>query len=104
MLITASVCGLALPYLQGRAIDEYVASGDTSGLVPLLVLFVAFAVLEFIMKGLQTYTLDRAGQDALVDLRLGIFRHLQRLSSRYYDRTPTGRLIGRVTTDVVARR
>lgn len=102
LLITASVCGLALPYLQGRAIDDYVASGETGGLVPLLVLFVAFAVLEFVMKGLQTYTLDRAGQDALVDLRLGIFRHLQRLSSRYYDRTPTGRLIGRVTTDVEA--
>jgi ATP-binding cassette, subfamily B, multidrug efflux pump len=102
LLVSASICGLALPYLQGRAIDEYIASGQTTGLVSLLVVFVVFAVLEFLMKGLQTYTLDRAGQDALVDLRLAIFRHLQRLSSRYYDRTPTGRLIGRVTTDVEA--
>jgi len=102
LLVAASICGLALPYLQGRAIDDFVASGETTGLVSLLVIFVVFAVLEFIMKGLQTYTLDRAGQDALVDLRLAIFRHLQRLSSRYYDRTPTGRLIGRVTTDVEA--
>ncbi|MCA8981865.1 MAG: ABC transporter ATP-binding protein [Planctomycetes bacterium] len=102
LLIAASASGLALPYLQGRAIDDYVAGGETHGLVRLLVVFVVLAVFEFVMKGLQTYTLDRAGQDALVDLRLGVFAHLQRLSSRYYDRTPTGRLIGRVTTDVEA--
>ena len=102
LLIASSVCGLALPYLQGLAIDQYVASGDAGGLVPLLVLFAGLAVFEFVTKGLQTYTLDRAGQDALVDLRLSIFAHLQRLSSRFYDKTPTGRLIGRVTTDVEA--
>jgi len=33
---------------------------------------------------------------------LAIFRHLQRLPTRYFDRTPTGKLIGRVTTDVEA--
>lgn len=102
MLVASSACGLALPYLQGLAIDRYVATGEARGLVPLLVAFAVLAVFEFVMKGLQTYTLDRAGQDALVDLRLSIFAHLQRLSSRFYDKTPTGRLIGRVTTDVEA--
>lgn len=102
LLVLASISGLALPYLQGRAIDDFIATGATEGMIHLLVLFVVFAVFEFMIKGLQTYTLDRAGQDALVDLRVSIFAHLQRLSSRFYDRTPTGRLIGRVTTDVEA--
>ena len=37
-----------------------------------------------------------------LELRLAVFRHLHRLSARFYDRTPTGRLVGRVTTDVEA--
>ena len=40
------------------------------------------------------------GQRIMFDMRMAIYRHLQRLDLRYYDRNPVGRLMTRVTSDV----
>ena len=48
----------------------------------------------------QTWTLQLTGQRIMFDLRMQIYRHLQRLDLRFYDRNPVGRLMTRVTTDV----
>ena len=40
------------------------------------------------------------GQRIMFDMRMQIYRHLQRLDLQYYDRNPVGRLMTRVTTDV----
>ena len=48
----------------------------------------------------QTWTMQLTGQRIMFDLRMAIYRHLQRLDLRYYDRNPVGRLMTRVTSDV----
>jgi ATP-binding cassette subfamily B protein len=63
----------------------------------LLVLLASFA-LEFS----QSYLMQWTGQRAMLDLRTQLMGHLQQLDISYYDRTPAGRLITRVTTDVDA--
>jgi ATP-binding cassette subfamily B protein len=66
---------------------------------------VALAVLLVILQSLtfvQMYTMQLAGARAMADLRSTIFRFLQRLRLRYYDRTPVGRLVTRATNDVDA--
>jgi len=102
LLILASGCRLALPWLVKRAIDEHLAVGDLDGFRVLVAGFVGLAACEFGIRRLQMYTVERAGQNSLYDLRLALFRHLQKLSSAFYDKTPIGRLVGRVTTDIEA--
>ncbi len=102
LLVATSACRLAMPYLLKVAIDEHLAPGDLAGFTSLLAVFAGVALLEVVGKGFQTWVVDRAGQDALLGLRTRLFEHLQRLSSAFYDRTPVGRLVGRVTTDIEA--
>ena len=102
LLLLASACRLALPWLVKAMIDGPLTEGTLAGLAPLLAAFAGLALLEVLARGLQAWFVDLAGQRALYDLRMALFRHLQRLHARFYDRTPTGRLVGRVTTDIEA--
>ncbi|MAW59501.1 MAG: antibiotic ABC transporter ATP-binding protein [Planctomycetes bacterium] len=95
-------CRLAGPFLVKIAIDDHLAAGEPDGYGWIVGAFLALAVIEALLRRVQQVAVDTGGQSALLDLRLAIFRHLQRLSTRYFDRTPTGKLIGRVTTDVEA--
>ena len=105
LLLLNSAFGLVQPYLMKIAIDDYIkvddqAAFEASGFVWVLIGIGAFALLELVGRSIQTYTLTLGGQNALIDLRLAVFRHLQKLSARFFDKTPIGRLIGRVTTDI----
>lgn len=100
LLIITSAFGLARPWLLKVAIDEYIAPNEMQGFGWVLG-GIAIAVLgELLCRSFQTYSLELVGQNALIDLRKAVFRHLQRLSASFFDRTPIGRLIGRVTTDI----
>ena len=57
-------------------------------------------VASFAAEYVQTWTMQLTGQRIMFDLRMAIYRHLQRLDLRYYDRNPVGRLMTRVTSDV----
>jgi ATP-binding cassette subfamily B protein len=102
LLVAISAVALVRPWLLKLAVDGFLGPGRLEGFGWLLAGVAAASVAELLMRAVQTYTLELAGQNALLDLRQAIFRHLQRLSSGFYDRTPIGRLIGRVTTDVEA--
>jgi ATP-binding cassette subfamily B multidrug efflux pump len=99
-IIAASVLQLAQPYLMKLAIDRYIARGDFQGIDRIAVLFLAILVGSFILEYLQTWTLQMTGQRIMFDMRMEIYRHLQRLDLQFYDRNPVGRLMTRVTTDV----
>lgn len=101
-MLAASGCQLALPYLVKVAVDEHITAADLSGFWWVLGAFAAVAMGEALFRRSQVLTVERAGQDALLDLRLRVFGHMQRLPTAYFDRTPTGRLVGRVTTDIEA--
>ena len=53
-----------------------------------------------ILRYFETSTLTRTGQAVIHDLRTRLFSHMQRLDLTFFDRTPTGSLVTRVTTDV----
>ena len=57
-------------------------------------------VVAFAAEYVQTWTMQLTGQRIMFDLRMALYRHLQRLDLRYYDRNPVGRLMTRVTSDV----
>jgi len=91
---------LAQPYLMKLAIDQHIATRQLEGLPGLAATYVAVLLLAFVAEYTQTWTMQLTGQRIMFDLRMGIYRHLQRLDVRYYDHNPVGRLMTRVTTDV----
>ncbi len=102
LLLASSTVGLLQPWLLRKVIDEHVVPGQLSGIGLLVGLYGAALFVELCLRALQTYLMELAGQNALLELRLKVFAHLQRLSASFYDRVPTGTLIGRVTTDIEA--
>ena len=101
-IVGHSVLQLALPYLTKLAIDRHITTGDLAGLGELALLFLGVLVGSFVLEYAETYTMQLTGQRIMFDLRMQIYRHLQRLDLRFYDRNPVGRLMTRVTTDVDA--
>jgi ATP-binding cassette subfamily B protein len=99
-IIAGSVLQLAQPYLTKLAIDRYIATGDLAGLDGIALAFLAILIGAFALEYAQTYTMQMTGQRIMFDLRMEIYRHLQRLDLRFFDRNPVGRLMTRVTTDV----
>jgi ATP-binding cassette subfamily B protein len=99
-IITNTLANLAQPYLLKVAIDRHIATGQLDGLDRLAGLFLLVLVVGFAAEYLQTWMLQLTGQHIMFDLRMAIYRHLQRLDLKYYDRNPVGRLMTRVTSDV----
>lgn len=99
-LPVTSAFSLVQPYLLKLGIDHYIAAGDASGLMFLGALYAAAMVGEFTALYFQYYFTMVVAQRSLADLRVAIFRHVQTLPARFFDRNPVGRLVTRLTTDV----
>jgi ATP-binding cassette, subfamily B, multidrug efflux pump len=98
--IAGSFLGPLRPYLTKIAIDDYIARGNFKGLT-LISLYLAGAILlDGVKQYITTWMTQIIGQKAVLDIRMDIFTHLQKLPARFYDRNPIGRLITRTTNDV----
>ena len=99
-IVIGGAASLVQPYLIKVAIDRYIAARRLTGLDRLALVYLAVLVIAFAAEYAQTWTMQLTGQRIMFDLRMAIYRHLQRLDLRYYDRNPVGRLMTRVTSDV----
>ncbi|HJN39016.1 MAG TPA: ABC transporter transmembrane domain-containing protein, partial [Chloroflexota bacterium] len=101
-LLSLVVAGATLvqPILVMEAIRGGLGSGDFDLLVRLGVIYVAVTLLANAAMGLEIWLLSAVGQGVLYDLRTELFQKLQRLSLNYYDRTNSGSVISRFTSDV----
>jgi ATP-binding cassette subfamily B multidrug efflux pump len=99
-IVSASILQLAQPYLMKLAIDRYIAAGDLRGVDRIAIAYLFILIGSFVLEYVQTWTLQMTGQRIMCDMRLQIYRHLQRIDLQFYDRNPVGRLMTRVTTDV----
>ncbi|PYR60622.1 MAG: antibiotic ABC transporter ATP-binding protein [Acidobacteria bacterium] len=99
-IVAGAAAQLAQPYLIKTAIDRHIATGRLDGLDRLAVIYLLILIGAFGAEYIQTWTMQLTGQRIMFDLRMAIYRHLQRLDVRYYDRNPVGRLMTRVTSDV----
>jgi len=95
----AAIGGLLQPYLLKRAIDAMLAD-DAAGLRFVVLSFAGVLAFEFVTRFAQTYVLQLTGQRATADLRAALFAHVQKLRIAYFDRTPVGRIVTRLTNDV----
>jgi ATP-binding cassette subfamily B protein len=100
MLMTQSLLALVGPRLTEHALDVAVPKHDLGLLGLLAGLYLATLAGDFVVEYGGTLLTAYIGQRVMYDLRMQLFRHVQRLSIGYFDRHPVGRLMTRVTSDV----
>lgn len=98
--IVVSILVPLRPYLTKVAVDENIVNKDWDGLLSTLMLILAVLVLQGIINYGMSLLMQWVGQQAVYDLRMQLFDRLQKLSLRFYDTNPIGRLVTRVTSDV----
>ncbi len=86
-------------FLSKRIIDEGIVAGDTTALVRIVTLYGALIVVQAINVFGFIFLAGVLGERVQYDLRKKMFNHLQNLSFSYFDRTPVGWIMSRVTSD-----
>jgi ATP-binding cassette subfamily B protein len=113
LLLLYSALVPVFPFLIQLAIDRYIAPAQAPftelsvderyrGLVMLVLVYMALRLVNFGLRYGYTYLVSWMGQHVIYDIRRAIFAKVQRLHMGYFDRTPVGRLITRITSDVDA--
>lgn len=90
------------PMLVGDAIDTFGANGDYDVIIATAIKYAGVLALSFVFNVAQTWILQKTGQNIILQIRKDLYRHIQSLGSRYFDITPVGKLVTRVTNDVEA--
>ena len=125
LILVLLLTGLELirPMIIGNAIDRYI-TGEThervvsagrehweageeadarfAGVLTAAGLYLAALLLLMLLNRTQTLLLQKMGQDIIYDLRNELFRHVEKLTMRFFDVTPVGKIVTRLTNDVEA--
>lgn len=98
VVMAGSTSGMA--YVVKPVLDDIFLRQDEQMLLMVpLALVILYAAKGLCTYG-QTYLMQWVGQRIITDYHIELYSHLQRLSLSYYDRTPTGELMSRITNDV----
>ncbi len=102
VILLGSLLELAGPLLSKEAIDNHIVAGKLDGLELILLLFVLSVGGSFVFRYLRFYLTRLIGQYVVRDLRVELFRHMLSQSLAFFDKYPSGSLIGRLTSDMDA--
>lgn len=92
------------PILVGRVIDRALPEQNSTLLATLVFAMVGIAVASGLIGVLQQSLTAKAGERLLFDLKTSLFRHVQRLSLRFYTANRSGEIVSRINNDVNAVR
>ncbi len=111
LLMPLSAAGAIQPILIGQAISliredpvmGFLAGKSLNvGLNWVISGLMITVVLRLLLGSVQGYLVQRVGQEITAEIRDDLFHHVTSLAMRFFDRTPVGRLITRLTSDVEA--
>lgn len=110
LLIPVAVANAGQPLIIGQAISlirhepstyEFLRNRPLlQGLNILEVLLLITVIIRLIFTGYQGYLVQKVGQEITAEIRQELFTHVTSLAIRFFDRTPVGKLITRLTSDV----
>jgi ATP-binding cassette subfamily B protein len=110
LLVPMAIANSIQPILVGQAISlirhepstygflQHLPLGQALTLVQVLLLLTMLVRLSF--TGVQGYLVQKLGQNITAEIRNDIFNHITSLAVSFFDRTPVGKLITRLTSDV----
>ncbi len=100
MNVVVAALGPLRPYLTKIAIDDYIVNKNYDGLVTISAILFGTLIFQAVVQYFLTYYTQLMGQNIIYDLRVKLFAHVQKLALKYFDKTPIGRIVTRVTNDV----
>jgi ATP-binding cassette, subfamily B, multidrug efflux pump len=110
LLVPLAIANAIQPLLIGQAISlirkepsayEFLRNLSLSeGLNILEVLLLIAIAIRLFLTGYQGYLVQKLGQQITTAIRQDLFHHVTSLAVRFFDRTPVGKLITRITSDV----
>ncbi len=102
LLLAATGLTLVLPYIVQRVVDGPIANGDMNGITPYGIAYLVAIVSLTVVRLAHTYMLQNVGQDALVDIRQTLFTHIIWQDMRFFNNTPVGQVVSRMSNDIDA--
>lgn len=102
LLIAVTSLTLTLPILVQRSVDGPIASGELEELIPYGVMYFVTIAIIFGLRFWHTYALQTIGQNALMTLRQTLYEHVLRQDMRFFNTTPVGQLVSRLSNDIDA--
>ncbi|MFD7520091.1 ABC transporter ATP-binding protein [Streptomyces niveus] len=93
--------GVATPVLAGRVVNAIVSGGDERVVVRLALLIALIALAEAGLGLLARRLSATLGEGLILDLRIAVFDHVQRMPVAFFTRTRTGALVSRLNNDVI---
>ena len=100
MNIVVAALGPFRPYLTKIAVDDYIANSDYHGLLIISLLLLVLLLIQAVIQYFLTYFMQYLGQKIIFDLRSQLYTHTQKLALKFFDKTPIGRIVTRVTNDI----
>jgi ATP-binding cassette subfamily B multidrug efflux pump len=102
MMPISVAANVLFPWLVIQVIDEHLTPGKYAGLMFLIAAMVVVLIVNYIADGIYTYCLRMTGQKAVFDMRMALFGRILKLPRTYFDKTPTGVTLSRLTSDLEA--
>lgn len=99
MLISTGV-RLAIPLLIAFAIDHAIIPKDVPYLLTLVGVIATLYLVSWISNVFRIKWMNQLGQNVIYDLRASLFKHIQRLSHRFFDQRSAGSILVRITNDI----
>jgi ATP-binding cassette subfamily B multidrug efflux pump len=96
------ITNLIEPYLLRVAIDLGILGKDMAAINRVAIVFLLFRLGNWAAGIFRVRLINQTGQSVLYDLRQELFSHIQKLSLRFYDHRPVGKIMSRITNDVNA--
>lgn len=102
LVLAITVLELYRPVIMGDVIDLFMEDAPFSKVRQCGLLYLGVLLLSFVCNFLQTWILQMTGQNIIYNIREEVFDHVNKLSLRFFDITPVGKIVTRVTNDVEA--
>src|SRR5438128_1986034 len=98
--LASTAVSLYLPLLSRDVFDGALLGRDAGRLVRIVGLFALISLVSFALNVVSGLRYTHVSADILFDMRLAMYRHLQRLSPRFYARTRLGDIMSRINNDI----
>ena len=99
-MLASSALNVLPPYLFKTVVDDVLISRDTFMLNVICVALVVIFGLKAVTTYYQRYLMNEAGQSAVMDIRIALYDHMQRMSLKKFYASRIGELMSRITGDV----
>ena len=98
--LASTAVSLYLPLLSRDVFDGALLARDAPRLIRLVGLFALISIVSFALNVVSGLRYTRVSADILFDMRLAMYRHLHRLSPRFYAHRRLGDIMSRINNDI----